>query len=83
MRLEIRRLSAAERDRIRRAVLADMEERGDIGCSRDEWIAATFRQIRTDVITGKWSLDFMLGQMIAGPGLRKHNRALAAAKGDQ
>jgi hypothetical protein len=82
MRLEIRRLTAYERDRIRRAVLADIDSR-DREYTAREWIAGAFAEIRKEITTGKWSLDFMLGQMIAGPRIRKHNRALAAAKGDQ
>lgn len=79
MRLEIRRLTAYERDRIRRAVLADMEERGDLGCSRREWISDTFDEIRTQVTSGRWSLDLWLGHLLVGPRLRRHNRQVREA----
>lgn len=74
MKLEIRRLSPAERDRIRRAILADMEEREDLCCTRREWIAAAFDDLRKDTLRGLWSFDCLVGAMLSGPRIRRRNR---------
>ncbi len=75
MRIEFRRLTDADRDRVRRAVLADMEER-DGGIDRREWIRDTFDAIRRDVIERGESFDLTLSYMIAGPQIRRHNRRI-------
>ena len=74
MKLEIRRLTDADRDRIRRAIMADMEERGDLCCTRREWIAASFDHIREETVRGRLGFDGVLSSMIVGPRIRRHNR---------
>lgn len=74
MKLEIRRLTPEDRDRIRRAILADMEERDDLCCTRREWIAAAFDYLREETVKGRWSFDCLLSSMLSGPRIRKHNR---------
>lgn len=74
MKLEIRRLSPDERDRIRRAIMADMEERGDLCCTRREWIAAAFDDLRKDTMQGRWSFDYLISSMLSGPRIRRYNR---------
>lgn len=76
MKLEIRRLSPAERDRVRRAILADMEERDDLCCTRREWIAAAFDYLREETMKGRWSFDYLLTSMANGPRFRRHNREI-------
>jgi len=76
MRIKITDMTWRERKDLMHAVNCDMEERGDLGCSRREWIADLFDEIRRRLTLCGHSLDSVVRDLCVGKAIRRHNRLI-------
>lgn len=76
MRIKITDLSWREREDLMFAVRCDMEERGGLGCTRREWIADLFDEIRRRLTLCGHSLHSVVLDLEIGKKVRRHNRLI-------